>query len=393
MFFHRKDIKSTQCCHRFRRARVTTKVLKNTMNNMQKKTTDQKLGCFLVCDYNLSVPASALAKRLATMWNIDVHIFVELSDSISEAVEEVTDERVTYHYDELYLNQMDILPNHPRFSRAAWGRLFAPNLLAQYRRLLYVDVDILPGPLQCDLSQVHLPYGIAMVRDAGRLDFKQAINTSRCNNGFAASPLVGKYFNSGVILFDPSNWDHLYLCENLEKYCEEGRVHSQYPDQDFINAVFAGKIMELSPNLNYQFPFMNLGLIASGRPTIRHFNSTSKPFHLSGSYGTPEPIVRVLDEYRQMLNEAKLTVFPVKNPNSPDLFRQMKGKFRYLLDRFGVVTTKKRNLDEIWSNMRCDALNYIREGFENDIFLDNANLVWQYETPATYFNGFEILTD
>lgn len=238
-------------------------MFKNKKNNMLKiKPTDQQLGCFLVCDDNLSVPAGALAKRLATIWNVDIHIFVELSDGISEPVEEVIDERITYHYHALSLSQMDILPNHPRFTRAVWGRLFAPNLLAQYHRLLYVDVDILPGPMQCDLSQIHLPYGIAMVRDAGRLDIKRAMNTCQGNDGITADSSAEKYFNSGVILFDPSNWDQLYLYEKLEKYCEEGRLHSQYPDQDFINAVFAGKIMELSPNLNYQFPFMSLGLIA-----------------------------------------------------------------------------------------------------------------------------------
>lgn len=80
-------------------------MFKNTKNKMLKiKPTDQQLGCFLVCDYNLSVPAGSLAKRLATIWNVDIHIFVELSDGISEPVEEVIDERITYHYNALSLS-------------------------------------------------------------------------------------------------------------------------------------------------------------------------------------------------------------------------------------------------------------------------------------------------
>lgn len=63
--------------------------------------------------------------------------------------------------------------------------------------------------------------------------------------------------------------------------------------------------------------------------------------------------MRALDEYRQMLNEAKLTALPVKNLNLPNLVRQMKGKFRYFLDRFGVVTRKNANF------MRCGAISVL----------------------------------
>lgn len=360
---------------------------------MEGSASKGKLGCALVCDHRLSAPAGALAKRLTQLWMLDVHIFIERGEKTGSIVTEVKDERITYHYEKLFQTTLDILPDHPRFTRAAWGRLFLPEFLPNYDRLLYLDVDIIPGPLSSDLSCIDLPFGLGMVRDAAHLDHKTVTLQGRNQTLSTTQVELRDYFNSGVILFDPSKWDSNWVRAKLRQHNSTGMLKSQYPDQDFINTVFYGKISELSANMNFQLPLMGLGLIASGTPSVRHFNSTLKPFHVLPNSGAPELVCDAAAEFEDMRKEAGLSDFALDPNHKPKGIFVLKGIVRKFLEDRGISTRKRKKLHLEWRERRRIAQHYLDEGVKDGVFADRFDFIIDTSDVSTRFNGFEILPD
>ena len=350
-------------------------------------------GCALVCDHKLAAPAGALAKRLTHLWRVDVHIFIERGAQKNAPVEEVQDPRITYHYETLFDATMDALEDHPRFTRAAWGRLFVPEVLSHYDRLLYLDVDIIPGPLHCDLSSIELPFGLGMVRDAAHLDQHPVTVRGSDSTSSAFHVELRDYFNSGVILFDPSTWDSNWMRSQLKQHKNTGLLTSQYPDQDFINVVFDGKITELSANLNFQLPLMGLGLIASGTPSIRHFTSALKPFHTLPKHGAPERVTDGAAEFRDMLKEVGFGDFALEPKHKPKAMFALKGLVRKFLDDRRISTRKGKKLRRQWYEKRRRAQHYLDVGVKTGVFADNFDLTLETSDIAARFTGFEILPD
>jgi lipopolysaccharide biosynthesis glycosyltransferase len=349
--------------------------------------------CALVCDHKLAAPAGALAKRLAQLWMVDVHIFIERGTRIGAAVTEVKDVRITYHYEKLFDATLEILLDHPRFTRAAWGRLFVPEFLQLYDRVLYLDVDIIPGPLNCDLSRIELPFGLGMVRDSISLNRKPVTIQGRDPKSSNNSVELRDYFNSGAILFDPSKWDSDWVRAKLKQYNDAGMLTTQYPDQDFINIAFDGKITELSPNMNFQFPLMGLGLITSGTPSICHFTSSLKPFHILPKNGAPELVCVAAEEFKDMLQEAGLggdALEPYRNPKSLFVLKML---WRKLLEDRGISTKKSRKMRHQWHERRRITQQYLETGIKDGIFSDRFDLQIETSEISTRFNGFEVLPD
>ncbi len=363
------------------------------LKNMVGPSAREALACALVCDHKLSAPAGALAKRLTQLWMVDVHIFIERGIKTRAKVTEIKDVRITYHYEKLFETTLDILPDHPRFTRAAWGRLFVPEFLPLYDRLLYLDVDIIPGPLNNDFSCIDLPFGLGMVRDASYLG-KKTMTVNRSDPTISTSQVeLSDYFNSGVILFDPAKWNSDWLRAKLKQHSESGMLTSQYPDQDFINTVFEGKISELSANMNFQLPLMSLGLIASGTPSISHYTSAFKPFHALPKRGAPELVCDAAKEFEDMRVEAGLGDFAIVPNHKPKGIFVLKGLMRKFLEDRGISTRKSKELRHQWHERRRTAHRYLDAGVKDGVFLDKFDFVIDTSDISTRFNGFEIMPD
>lgn len=125
---------------------------------------------------------------------------------------------------------------------AASYRLLLPNLLPEYDKVLYVDCDIISRNNLADL------YHTIDLRDSylagvctAILDFQE-----RYIRSIGCQP--GKYINSGLLLMNLAKLrkDHM-----VEKFLEAAKVKGlQFPDQDALNQVCKGKIINLPPYLN-----------------------------------------------------------------------------------------------------------------------------------------------
>jgi len=361
-----------------------------TKSNVDSGAREQtSLACALLCDHKLAIPAGALATRIAKLWNVDVHIFVERPEGNRDPIAETKAPRVTYHYEELFAGFYHLLPDHPRFSRATWGRIFLPAVLSDYRRILYCDIDVLPSPLPVGLESTNLPDGIAMANNF----YPRVKGIFSKSHKDKVLPIFGEVqnnYNAGVILFDPSNLDFPALLSGLKEFLDLGGVDAAFQDQDFLNYYFGEKIVELSPNLNFQQSIMGHG-IETTTPTIRHFCHSAKPYHSLPRYGVSEIVRAAGLEFQRMVEEAGLSMPKLKPYDKTLFFRGIKASWRNAAGRMGINLPKEKQLEARWWDKRTQTLEYIREGVAQGRFADVNVFDLNPPAPRLRFNGLEIL--
>lgn len=130
-------------------------------------------------------------------------------------------------------------------SPTVYYRLFVTKLITDTSidKILYLDCDIVVLKDIVSLFKIDMSdYTIAAVRDIDHPIYEdQAFQIS-----FSYSD---KYFNSGVLLINLSNWRKNNIEEQLKEFCiKERNVYC--PDQDALNKVFRGKWLELPPYWN-----------------------------------------------------------------------------------------------------------------------------------------------
>lgn len=125
-------------------------------------------------------------------------------------------------------------------------RLFLPLILDDAEmddRILYLDADtIVVKPLDGLFSIDMQDYAVAMALDSLGARYKETI-------GLKADE---RYYNSGVILFEMTNWQKYKCTERIIESLKAGNMHFTSPDQDLLNTVCKKEILCISPIYNLQ---------------------------------------------------------------------------------------------------------------------------------------------
>ncbi|WP_165798920.1 glycosyltransferase family 8 protein [Shimia abyssi] len=159
----------------------------------------------------------------------------------------------------------------------AYLRLCLPDHLStKYQRLVYLDTDT--DPANADLSQlfdINLgPFVLGAV-----LDKTQWLSLEKPVLDFEERGIdCTKYFNSGVLLIDTKKW----ISQNvLQHLIDEKNRNPDYlfHDQSLLNLTFLGKIAELSPVWNWQWPNSFRRITRQVDPAILHYTGIIKPWH------------------------------------------------------------------------------------------------------------------
>lgn len=134
--------------------------------------------------------------------------------------------------------------NYSRWSPVIFYRLFAHNVFTNINKLLYIDSDTL---IQSDLSELYgtdiSKYALAAVRDMAPTTDPDDPNGKYVREFKKKYLKHDLYINSGVLLL---NLQYLRTTPTIWKTdCE-----LTYPDQDILNTVFDGKILELPLRYN-----------------------------------------------------------------------------------------------------------------------------------------------
>jgi lipopolysaccharide biosynthesis glycosyltransferase len=179
----------------------------------------------------------------------------------------------------------------PHLNKSAYYRLmFARILPNEVSKLVYLDSDLVVlGDLNklweievadnyvmaaqdCGIPFVSSPYGIKKYKEL-------SISSEQ------------KYFNSGVLVMNITKWRSEDIDVKLFQYLEKYREDVQHHDQEAMNAVFAGKWGEISPQWNQtpllfgysswqESPYQELDYSnAIHDPYIVHFASNAKPWN------------------------------------------------------------------------------------------------------------------
>lgn len=210
-----------------------------------------------------------------------------------------------------------------RRSHASYLCLMLPELLPNYRRILYLDCDILPnGPVGEVLAADLHGQALGAVRDV-----QQWRTPGRRPAEFARLGLLKvPYLNSGVMLFDTERW----RAEGLTQACvgaardpdlAKGYVRN---DQSAVNLALQGRWTELSPVWNWQWTESTRYFADDAGARLIHFIGQKKPWRTA----TLPP--RFTAGYRPFL-ERHFPDAPVPQRSAPRADRHRRAFLRHWL--------------------------------------------------------------
>jgi len=194
------------------------------------------------------------------------------------------------------------LPGMRRLTRAAWLRLFLPDLLSDQPRVIYLDVDLIVRGSLRELWDLDLGGNwAAAVTDIPHIDHEPLLHR---RVGFASA---AEYFNSGVLLMDLDRFRQERVGERVLRFAAEHPEQVLLADQDPLNVVLGGHRLPLPLRWNVLSPIYEGGIIAAEfpftaqeaqrareAPAIVHFSGPWKPWHLRSRH----PLRRLYADYR-----------------------------------------------------------------------------------------------
>jgi lipopolysaccharide biosynthesis glycosyltransferase len=262
----------------------------------------------------MAVMLRSALKNLAS--NLQVYIFAidgGIKESSKKKILASLGDKVSFFN---WIKAPDSLPDNlpiakhvlPHINKSTYYRLLLARILpSEIDKIIYLDSDLVVlGDLSklweieidnsyvlavqdCGIPSVSAPYGIKKYEELGIL-------------------ATQKYFNAGVLVMNIAKWRFEDIEVKLFKYLETYREHVQHHDQEAMNAVFAGKWVEINPQWNQtpllftytswkESPYLELDYYdAVNNPYIVHFASTAKPWN---SF-EPHPRRELFFEYLDM---------------------------------------------------------------------------------------------
>ena len=164
-----------------------------------------------------------------------------------------------------------------------FARFFIDKIVGNgYDKILYLDGDTqITGSLQALFDFMIKPGCIVAVPDPMNLTigFRSSRNSQRSK--YLSSIGLGLsngniYYNSGVMLANNSDWA-IISRECLHLIRAKGEIF-QFPDQDPLNIVTMGNVLQGSFKWNFPAFFLNFGLDNIIYPEIYHFMSNPRPW-------------------------------------------------------------------------------------------------------------------
>ncbi len=177
---------------------------------------------------------------------------------------------------EITRETFDCFPETGAYSLACYLRLFAPSLLPDVDKVLYLDCDLIVNSSLQELWDIDLDgYAVAAVHDAS-LSYnivKKYLGYDYWKDG---------YFNSGVLLMNLKYWREHDLQNKLVDFLNTHKV--SLPDQDALNIVLHGSVKYIHPKWNCHvgyFAFPPL-VFPSQKKYIKELWNGAKIIHFTG---------------------------------------------------------------------------------------------------------------
>lgn len=197
-------------------------------------------------DNNIILPACVCISSLLMNAKPDTYYEIYILHSSSETLDEDRLNRISRHYSNCCINFLPVGNDFENayeirgVTKATYYRLLIPNILTQFNKIIYSDVDII---FRMDLSEVY-NLDIADNYLAATLDIGINQDTEYLRK-------VGierwQYLQAGFIVMNLHQMrsDHL-----VEQFVELGKGKFKYQDQDILNIACKGRVYFLPPRFN-----------------------------------------------------------------------------------------------------------------------------------------------
>lgn len=152
-------------------------------------------------------------------------------------------------------------------SKAAYYRLFIPELIPQEDKILYLDCDIIVRKSLWELFNKQFGDNVIL----GVVDVSEKEHSKRLK--------TKQYINTGVLLFNSKVLRERNSEEQIIDWITHNQKRIECHDQDVVNAVFNGRIKYLEHEYNTQVKKEHDTIFCDIKdPAILHFISPKKPW-------------------------------------------------------------------------------------------------------------------
>lgn len=220
-----------------------------------------------------------------------------------------------------------------RISIEAYARIFLPDLMQEYKRILYLDADVFLR--QKGLNELFAKdmggFAIGAVKDShlwGTSNGKKAFR--KYTERLAKSP--SEYFNSGVLLMDCKAYREALPYRHAITLIEDNYTDLEMHDQSFLNMVFSHRYKHLSPVFNFHMSDQYIDILEYADPVLLHFVSGFKPWYKTDDRDRKE----YFELYSKFLKRHfGYSNFDIKIESHKSRFhrRKYRNKFREFLSR------------------------------------------------------------
>ena len=140
------------------------------------------------------------------------------------------------------------------YTIANYYRLFLPEILPQYDKVLYLDSDLV---IQSDIKELYSTdigdFALAAVIDKSASFIP--LKMDELNHYCYCHRVLGirrpdRYFNSGVLIMNLKKLRNSDFPQRFRTEISSG-IHFVFVDQDILNRIFEGKIFYLNPGWNH----------------------------------------------------------------------------------------------------------------------------------------------
>jgi len=222
---------------------------------------------------HFAVSLCSLLKNHNDDENIHVHIVTdEIDEEFVRKIESIDDAKKTqFSWLCIDKNKLAKIPlaQGTHFSKAIYYRLFLSFMIDEkVEKILYLDSDTVCLNSVSELFKSNMHDKVA----AGVLDNNNLEERSRLG--------VDIYLNSGVLLIDLKRWRETKFSEKCFEWLQ-GKPDINLGDQDAINFIGSGNIMQLDDKWNVQIDPNRLHLVKGAENVkILHYISHLKPWQL-----------------------------------------------------------------------------------------------------------------
>ena len=201
-------------------------------------------------DNNLVLPACVCISSLLSNANEDTFYDIFILYSKSGNIDRTNLDNIPQYYNNCKINYklvddtFDSAFEIRGITTPAYYRLLIPELIPEYEKVIYSDVDVVFRMDLWDLYQINLDgYYLAATRDLGLNLSKDGVEYIKTLNGVEA----GDYLQSGFIVLNSS----LIMRDGLvEQFKSLAKQKLKFQDQDILNNACHNKVKYLSLEYN-----------------------------------------------------------------------------------------------------------------------------------------------